>query len=363
MKYLEIIKYAIIFFPLVAFLFTFPFILVEYHKFGSISVYKSFILYLFILYLICAYFLVILPLPTIREVALLKTPRTQLVPFMFIVDFIKNSSFDIKNINTYFGVLKESYFYVPLFNILLTVPFGFFLKYYLKFDLKKIALSSFLLSLFFELTQLSGLYFIYPRGYRLFDVDDLILNTLGGVVGYLLCKPWLKILPEREKIEKKALEKGKNISGLKRTVSFILDLFLCALIDFPIKLILSDPKYLMFVVIGIYYFLIPLFLNNSTLGEKFLNMKVVNYQNEENYQSLFIRRITFVGLYIVIPYIIYKIIFILGNNVIIKIIGGFYFIGIIFFYFFEFLKYLFTKKEMLYEKISKTKLISTIKTS
>ena len=89
MKYLEIIKYAIIFFPLVAFLFTFPFILVEYHKFGSISVYKSFILYLFILYLICAYFLVILPLPTIREVALLKTPRTQLVPFMFIVDFIK----------------------------------------------------------------------------------------------------------------------------------------------------------------------------------------------------------------------------------------------------------------------------------
>ena len=31
---------------------------------------------------------------------------------------------------------------------------------------------SFLLSLFFEVTQLTGLYFLYPGSYRLFDVDD-----------------------------------------------------------------------------------------------------------------------------------------------------------------------------------------------
>lgn len=45
------------------------------------------------------------------------------------------------------------------------------------------------LSLVFELTQLSGLFGLYPRPYRLADVDDLMTNTLGGMVGYWL-RPW-----------------------------------------------------------------------------------------------------------------------------------------------------------------------------
>ena len=50
----------------------------------------------------------------------------------------------------------------------------------------KTMIASFCLSLFFELTQLSGLYFIYPRPYRLFDVNDLVTNTLGGIIGFVV---------------------------------------------------------------------------------------------------------------------------------------------------------------------------------
>lgn len=63
---------------------------------------------------------------------------------------------------------------------------GIYLRYYFKKDLKKTLLITFLVSLFFELTQLTSLYGIYNAPYRIFDLDDLILNTFGGFLGYLI---------------------------------------------------------------------------------------------------------------------------------------------------------------------------------
>ena len=121
--------------------------------------------------------------------------------------------------STYLKALTEHCIYVVIFNILMTVPFGMYLRYYYKASFKKVLFLSFFLSLFFELTQLTGLYFIYPKPYRLFDVDDLILNTLGGLLGYFLVKPLMKILPTREEIDNNALKKGENT--LKEFKEFI----------------------------------------------------------------------------------------------------------------------------------------------
>ena len=44
------------------------------------------------------------------------------------------------------------------------------------------------LTLTVELTQLTGLWGLYPCAYRQFNVDDLILNALGVVVGFLLAR-------------------------------------------------------------------------------------------------------------------------------------------------------------------------------
>ncbi|MCG5648116.1 VanZ family protein, partial [Oliverpabstia sp. DFI.9.49] len=46
------------------------------------------------------------------------------------------------------------------------------------FTLYKTFILSFLLTLSFELIQRSALFGLYPRPYRLFDVDDLMINTL-----------------------------------------------------------------------------------------------------------------------------------------------------------------------------------------
>lgn len=65
-------------------------------------------------------------------------------------------------------------------NIIGFAPFGFILPLLSKrFQLfKKVTIATFCLSLTFELIQ-----FFFKFGS--FDVDDLILNTLGGVLGYI----------------------------------------------------------------------------------------------------------------------------------------------------------------------------------
>jgi glycopeptide antibiotics resistance protein len=66
-------------------------------------------------------------------------------------------------------------------NVLLFIPFGFLLPLvFRRLDrLRFVFFASILLSLFFETYQL-----ITRTGQ--FDIDDLILNSLGGVIGYML---------------------------------------------------------------------------------------------------------------------------------------------------------------------------------
>ena len=105
----------------------------------------------------------------------------------------------------------------------MTLPFGFYLRYYFQNRLKQIIVKTFLLSLFFELTQLSGLYFIYSGNYRLFDVDDLITNTLGGVFGFLLANLLANFLPTRAEIDQKSFDRSKKISLLRRLIALTFD--------------------------------------------------------------------------------------------------------------------------------------------
>lgn len=215
--YIIPIKTAILLFPIVVIIMTIPYIILQYRKYGSISFTRTIILYSFTLYLLCMYMLVILPLPSLEEVMNSTKPTMQLKPFQFIHDFFRETYLVISNPATYLPALKQNCFLQVFFNLLLFVPLGIYLKYYFRQSLPKIIICSFLLSLFFELTQLSGLYGIYPRGYRLFDVDDLFLNTIGGLLGVPFALSCLHFLPSRESIDRNAYEKGHAISYYEST--------------------------------------------------------------------------------------------------------------------------------------------------
>ena len=239
-----------------------------------------------------------------------------------------------------------------------------YLRYYFKNNFKSTLLLSFGLSLFFEITQLSGLYGIYPRGYRLFDIDDLIINTLGGVIGYFLVKPLMKILPSRDKIDEKSYEKGTHISTLRRLFSIAIDYGIYFICTYILNHFINNWLISLVLVMLIYFILIPTIFKGYTIGKRMLRIKITGI-NKINIINYFIRYFFIFISIILIPYY-YKI----GINVLIKINhyntkGKILLIGLFMLYTFiygiVFIIKTHKEKQMIYEKISKTKQISTVK--
>lgn len=90
-----------------------------------------------------------------------------------------------------------------ILNSIMFFPFGFLLPLSFKkeFDFKKIFLLSFLLSCMIEISQLCISYFWIGAGFRVCDINDLIFNTVGGLIGYLTLVIFLKFLRKGKKYE------------------------------------------------------------------------------------------------------------------------------------------------------------------
>ncbi|MDR3315134.1 MAG: VanZ family protein [Coriobacteriales bacterium] len=269
------IEAAVIVFPIVAFVLTMPYVVYNYMRYGSVSKWRTFILFTMLFYLMCAYFLIILPLPDPDEVAQYTTPTMQLVPFRFVHDFITESGFEVAHPATWLHALRSSAFYQPLFNFALVIPWGIYLKYYFKARLRTTIILSFALSLFFELTQLSALYGIYPRSYRLFDVDDLMLNTLGGVVGYAVALRLPRFLPSRDRIDEVARERAGHVGYSRRFVAFIIDYALINTLAIPLISFLHMNEVLSFAIaLFAYSILVPWVCRGATLGKLLTRQRI-----------------------------------------------------------------------------------------
>lgn len=367
--YVEVIKQAILFFPFIAFFFTMPYIIYNYHKYGSVLSMRILVVYSFILYIICMFFLVILPLPSRSEVASMTGRHMQPVPFNFIRDILKEAHITPGEPASYLSLFHNKALFQVLFNIVMTIPLGVYLRYYFRFSLKKTILFSFLLSLFFELTQLTGLYFYYPRNYRLFDTDDLMANTLGGAVGYFLLSPFVKVLPNRAQIDSMSYKRGQKVSLMRRFTSLFLD-FLCigiieGFLGVLFTIIIGRIPYAQVFVFPAYFIIVPSLLQGMTIGKWFTQTKIVSTKggNARRYQYLIRYGSLFLALH-TLPLTISKIlkawpdiqdVTSLNLNRPGGLLWGTYFIfmlvnGI----------RLFRHKPMFYEKISRTQNISTL---
>ncbi|MHC1510743.1 VanZ family protein [Pediococcus pentosaceus] len=280
MSFLIPIKSAILIFPVLAILLSLPFLIVQYHRYGGIIAWRSIVIFTFIFYLLCAYFLIILPLPSIQEVRHLTTQRYNLIPFTALREFISTTYFNLMRPQTWIPAVKQPGFIQPFFNIILTIPFGVYLRYYFKQPIRKIILYGFGLSLFFELTQLSGLYGIYPRPYRLFDVDDLILNTSGAFVGGLITPFLVKAFPTREQIDRRSYDQGRKVTVLRRLVALIFDyLVVGTIVGIFLSLVgldkLTENAYFSyFISTLIIFIIIPVLTGGQTIGKKVVKIRI-----------------------------------------------------------------------------------------
>ena len=102
----------------------------------------------------------------------------QVVTFQDDTSWATNNFIPFREISRY-SITSRLFFKNVLGNMIMFLPFGFFISYYLKVE--KITLPLILTviaSISIECVQLSiG---------RVFDVDDILLNLLGGITGYFL---------------------------------------------------------------------------------------------------------------------------------------------------------------------------------
>lgn len=103
------------------------------------------------------------------------------IVFIFYVVIIKKTSWSGFNIVPFKEIFRYSFgsflFYKNVVgNIVMFIPYGFFIGYFCKLNVLKEGIIILLTSLNIEIIQLIiG---------RVFDVDDVILNLIGGLIGY-----------------------------------------------------------------------------------------------------------------------------------------------------------------------------------
>lgn len=133
------------------------------HNKEKFSLYEELFKLSFIIYILCLFHAV-----TYQDVS---WSTANFIPFKEIFRYDIGSSLFIKNI---------------LGNMIMFIPMGIFIKKYLKLDNKKIViLLLFIISMTIEVIQL-----IIGRVY---DIDDVLLNIIGGFVGFLLADSFNKI--------------------------------------------------------------------------------------------------------------------------------------------------------------------------
>ena len=227
-------------FPLVALLLAVPYALYQYRRFGALSIWKTFVVFTFILYCLCAVSLIVFPLPADHS-AVVESARTpQLHPFHVIEQIHETTDFSLSDRSTWGPALRSPVVYEAIFNVMLTVPLGAYLCYLFRCRWWMALLIGMATTLLFETSQLTGLFGLYAHPYRLFDVDDLILNTAGTMLGFWLMIPLAWALPSMDEVNQQARERGNSrVSLTRRALAAVVDLTVLAVLFVLAWIVLS----------------------------------------------------------------------------------------------------------------------------
>ena len=181
-SYLESVRTGFAAFVGVGVLVLLPLIALHYYRFGRVEPRRAVVLYGLLAYGLVALALIFLPFPS----ALVCTGEEMLStrPFQWVTDMRHNMA---ANGRSGLGaVVTSTAFIQQAFNVALFVPLGVVLrKSYGRgaFAVVAIGLG---LSLAVEVVQYTGNLGAYPCAYRIADVDDLISNTTGSLVGWMI---------------------------------------------------------------------------------------------------------------------------------------------------------------------------------
>ncbi|MDR2063544.1 MAG: VanZ family protein [Candidatus Nomurabacteria bacterium] len=272
--------FALFLWPFVALFMTLPVLLVQYIRFHKVYLRRIVAIYLLFLYVLALFAFTLYPLPDNPEAFCVGKHLTpQLNPLQFFLDI------QTEGLRAVLQVAANVVFFVPL---------GVFVRNLFGGKLLMTVLVALAVSLAIETAQLTGAFGVFPCSYRLFDVDDLIFNVLGAVIGAGVAV----VLPNFSKLEKR---EGVNTNPkiVQRAVVFVADFLLGNLLT----VVLTAPLYFMsvdgwqdfanmlrVVCFGILQFGVPLIFKGQTVFGALTGVSL------DDRQRNFVHRVLFYGL-------------------------------------------------------------------
>jgi glycopeptide antibiotics resistance protein len=273
--------FSVLFGLLTSALLTIPIAAILYNRRGRLRVLTVLGIYLSILYAFALIFFTLFPIPEDPK-AFCATHHLSpnLNPLQFVADFKEQ---------------PRAVVFQTGFNIVFFLPLGYSLRRIFRWRPWAVCVGGFLTSLFIECAQLTGVFGIFPCSYRLFDVDDLITNTLGAVLGLLIALGIDKAFPPKP-VDRSVVT---NPGFVRRCVAFVIDGFfisstawLAVVVTSMIVSLasggtvgaaqltgsdrVSSPVGYLFLIasIGLYEWLIPWKNGGRTLAGRYIHMSI-----------------------------------------------------------------------------------------
>lgn len=160
-----------------------PFVALSYRRRGGLTFWQFLLAFAALVYFLAIWTFTLLPLP---DPAAIQCAGTNTNLFA-LVDDLRTA------IGRPGNTLTDPLTLQLVLNVALFVPLGVLLRLMTGRGLPTALLVGVGLSLLIETTQLTGVWGLYPCAYRVFDVDDLLTNTTGAILGSVLSL----VLPRR----------------------------------------------------------------------------------------------------------------------------------------------------------------------
>lgn len=281
---------ALLLWPFAALALTIPILIIQYRRFNKLNWRRAIAVYLFIFYLLGLVCFTLYPFP---ENTLAFCRENNLLPQLRPLQFISDTRTD--GLSAVLQVVMNFVFFLPM---------GVFMRLLFRTKLRTAFLVSLGGSILIETAQLAGVFGLYPCSYRLFDVDDLMLNTLGGVSGYLVAK----LVPQHELETAEHGDYVRQAGLIRHTIALLIDTAASTILSMLILTALyltvgTDSTMAIrdgvpFVSVTLVFGVLPLLMKGWSLGGVLVRL------NHDDQQRRALRRIVYYTVRTLIAFLI-----------------------------------------------------------
>ncbi|RED00196.1 VanZ like protein [Microbacterium sp. AG157] len=204
-----------------------PFVAVSYRRRGRLTVWRSLLWTGAAVYFWAIWTYTLIPLP---DSEVYRCAGVNLHPFAF-VDEVRAAVAASGRYLTDPVVLQVA------LNVLLFAPLGFFLRVLGGRGILIAGLVGFATSGIIETTQLTGVWGLFPCAYRVFDVDDLIANTSGALIGSFLAF----VVPAQHRGVERAADADtpRPVTRRRRLLGLVCDVVGVWLVGFAVAVVVQ----------------------------------------------------------------------------------------------------------------------------